>query len=131
MIIWRKVGAEGIVIKSNDLPPAPKVRYTTSRGGEWHESDPIIDDNGVFSGFDGKETAVEVVLPENAGIEEIGDNVFQEHENLVSVVLPSGVTSIGEEAFGNCSNLETVSLPNTLTSIGGGAFDCCGALTDI
>lgn len=73
----------------------PKVRYKTTPDGEWQEADAIIDDNGAFDGFAGKNTAVEVVLPEDGGIRSIGNYTFQNCTNLNGITIPNEVMSIG------------------------------------
>ena len=41
------------------------------------------------------------------------------------------VTSIGENAFENCDNLQSVTIPNSVTSIGIGAFYSCSRLQSV
>ncbi len=61
----------------------------------------------------------------------IGDNAFDECEDLTSVTLPEGVESIGYEAFDCCYALTSVDIPNTLTEIGDYAFYWCESLSSI
>ena len=104
-----------------------RVRYTTSLGGEWHEADATIN-NGVFGGFVGKEDAVEVLLPENAGIRSIGNNVFENCSSLTAITIPNDVTSIGSYAFSGCSGLANISIPDDVKTIGDFAFSGCTSL---
>ena len=108
------------------------VRYTTIPDGEWYEAVPIIDDNGLFSGFEGKQNAVQVVLPEDAGITSIGNDALKDCQSLVEITLPeSGLSSIVGRAFEGCTNLQSIVIPDTVTEIGYSAFGDCHALTDI
>lgn len=47
---------------------------------------------------------------------------FLGNGDIKTVVVSEGVTSIGENVFENCQNMEKISLPTTLTSIGHAAF---------
>ena len=59
----------------------------------------------------------------------VGDNAFQNCNNLISVSLPQA-TSIGNYAFQECSKLTSINFPNA-TSIGNYAFQTCPKLTTI
>lgn len=61
----------------------------------------------------------------------IGDWALDEHEELTSVVVPTGITSIGRGVFSMDINLTSVKLPEGLVSIGKYAFNACGALKSI
>ena len=47
------------------------------------------------------------------------------------VVIPEEVTAIGDQVFQDCQDLKTVEFPDTLKSIGGAAFRRCSGLTEI
>lgn len=47
---------------------------------------------------------------------------FLNNNEIQTVVVSEGVTSIGENVFENCQNMESITLPTTLTSIGHAAF---------
>ncbi len=59
------------------------------------------------------------------GVLDIGENAFQQCENLQTVMLPESLTSIGAYAFASCVRLQTVSILNNVTSIGNCAFRYC------
>lgn len=54
--------------------------------------------------------------------------VFDECNNLYSIVIPQGVTTIGEYCFSDCENLSDVALPNSVTSLKSNAFYGCDML---
>jgi hypothetical protein len=88
------------------------------------QTDPDFDIvNGVLTTYYGK--GGNVVIPENAGITSIGNNVFKNNAGMISVVIPQGVTNIGNNAFERCENLVSVNIPNTVTNIGSYAFYFC------
>jgi uncharacterized repeat protein (TIGR02543 family) len=64
-------------------------------------------------------------------VTEIGNGVFWDVRNLVSVVIPDTVTRIGDNAFRDCFWLETIELPNSVTSLGANAFQGCTWLESI
>lgn len=64
----------------------------------------------------------EVVFEEGSVCESIGDNAFENCDDLTSITIPDSVTSIGSAAFYYCTGLTNVIIPDRVTSIGGGAF---------
>ena len=73
----------------------------------------------------------------SSGITSIGNRIFEDCNNLKSVVLPNTVTSIGEYAFainesliGAVHGLEQITIPSSVKSIGDYAF-CATKLTEI
>lgn len=62
---------------------------------------------------------------------EIGNDVFTNHGELKSVVIPETVTKIGDRAFNNCSGLESIIVPDAVTSIGEEAFRNCSGLESV
>lgn len=60
------------------------------------------------------------VVPE--GVLRIDDQVFEAHENLKSISLPSSLTTIGWFSFSGCKNLESLTIPSSVTTIERGAF---------
>ncbi|MDO5571431.1 MAG: leucine-rich repeat domain-containing protein [Bacteroidales bacterium] len=64
-------------------------------------------------------------------INTISSEIFQQSENLISVILPPSVEKIDRSAFRFCVNLESVSLPLDCKIIGEYAFFNCSKLTHI
>lgn len=77
---------------------------------------------------------VDLVIPEYTAdgdlVTAIGQNAFQNSEEIVSLTLPSGVTEIHESAFENCINLKTANL-GSVHSIGMDAFRDCSNLESV
>ncbi|MBR6593791.1 MAG: leucine-rich repeat protein [Clostridia bacterium] len=73
---------------------------------------------------------IERVVIEN-GVTTIGELVFWNHTNLVSVTLPQGLTTIHRCAFSNCTSLTDINIPDTVTYLGGSCFSGCIRLKDI
>ena len=67
----------------------------------------------------------------DAPVVRIGDDSFENCENLKSIEIPNGVTSIGEAAFFGCDKLESVIIPKGVISIGESAFCDCKKLTSV
>ena len=65
------------------------------------------------------------------GVTVIGENLFEDFEDIKIVIIPDGVTTIGACAFKKCHSLETVILPDSVTIIGDLAFSNCKSLTNI
>ena len=61
----------------------------------------------------------------------IGNRMFYDQDEYVSIKLPKNVVSIGNEAFGYCGNLKEVVMHEGVTSIGEGAFQVCSNLPEI
>ena len=61
----------------------------------------------------------------------IGNNAFDDCENLQIVNISNSITSIGNSAFQYCSGLTSVTIGSGVTSIGGYAFYQCSRLTSI
>lgn len=64
-------------------------------------------------------------------VEHIGDQVFYQNENLVSLTLPDTVQSLGYYTVGSCPNLEFLDLPNNMSSIHVWACDRNPKLTTV
>ena len=100
-------------------------------------------------GCNGLRYLTDVILPD--GLEEIGNNAFEECTNLTNIVMPESITkignhslektaieeinlanikAIGEYAFNECKNLKSVDFSN-LTSLGEYAFSNCLKLKSI
>ena len=61
----------------------------------------------------------------------IGNRMFYDQDEYVSIKLPKNVVSIGKQAFYNCSNLKEVVMDQGITSIGNEAFNGCHSLPEI
>ena len=85
-----------------------------------NESDFVISDDGVLTGYNGSDT--DVVIPDS--VTKIGDRAFYNNTTIESVTIPSSVAEIGSNAFGACSNLATINFSSdeNLKTIGDDAF---------
>ena len=73
--------------------------------------------------------AAEIVLP--AGLETMGEGVFDGNKNLQMVTLPENLKTLPENTFWNCASLETVELPEGAETIGMTAFRGCTSLKEV
>ena len=76
-------------------------------------------------------TDVDIDIPDNLGITEIGSECFSRNASIKSVIIPEGVTKINSNAFRACYELRSILFPNSLESIGDYVFFDCGKLTSI
>ncbi len=83
--------------------------------------------NGIVTGYAGYDT--EISVP--AAAVKIGDNAFQNHPLIESVIIPEGVKQIGFYAFSGCRKLQKISIPESVKKIGKHAFDNCEALKEV
>ena len=90
---------------------------------DWGQGDFI----GLLS-YEGNDK--EVKIPDNLGINYIGNDAFSYNLELESVEIPDGVCNINSEAFSECENLKTVIFPQTLETIGYQAFDYCFSIKE-
>lgn len=65
------------------------------------------------------------------GVKAIGEGAFRYCSSLTSVIIPEGVTSIHDYTFDGCSSLTEVTIPNSVTSMGSASFQNCKSLTTI
>ena len=80
--------------------------------------------NGVVLGYRGYDAVI--TIP--AGAVKIGDNAFQNHPIIQTVMIPDSVTGIGFYAFRNCKLLNSIFIPESVKKINKNAFDGCTAL---
>ncbi len=64
-------------------------------------------------------------------VTKIGDNAFNNNQNITYVMIPDTVTEIGYSAFYNCKKLSKVEIPDSVTIINGAAFSNCTSLVDV
>ena len=79
-----------------------------------------------------------IVIPPSAEYEgeqytviRIGNNAFDDADNVTGVVMPSTITSIGNYAFYSCNRLTVIVLPQKVKTIGTCAFNDCENLKNI
>lgn len=71
----------------------------------------------------------QVTIPSN--VKTVGRAAFYSCLNLESVTIEEGLTQINNSTFQQCFNLQSVSIPSSVTSIGSNAFYACGSLSDV
>ena len=76
--------------------------------------------NNLAGAFRKHPTLRTVILP--AFITSLGERIFEQCRELVSVQFPPELTSVGVQAFYFCDNLELYDFPATFREIGAGAF---------
>ena len=89
--------------------------------------------NGVLTGkpalsellFD-----IRIVLSEDDGIIEIGDNAFKNCLRLKSITPCYGITTIGDSAFYN-TRITSIVIPRTVSTISASAFMNCSSMTTV
>ena len=59
------------------------------------------------------------------GLKTIGEEVFEDCDNITKLTLPKSLEDIGNSAFNGCRNLKVISFPPSLKSIGNLAFYNC------
>ena len=79
--------------------------------------------------FEDCDNLASISLPNS--LTSIGVSAFNGCKVLTSITIPSGVRSLPDSAFYNCILLSSVSLPDDMTSIGEKAFMDCKALVNI
>lgn len=73
----------------------------------------------------------EVVYEENAyTVTSIGNNAFQNADNLTSVVMPNSITLISDFGFFSCDDLNSVTFSTSLITIGPSAFHFCSSISE-
>ena len=68
-------------------------------------------------------------IPDN--VTGIGDGVFTDCENTVSVLIGNKVQKMGTNVFSNCQKLTDVTIPKSVTSISGSLFKSCYNLESV
>lgn len=65
------------------------------------------------------------------GITSIGDENFNDMEEIEELTFPSTLKTIGAESFADCVNLKRINFSEGLESTGYRAFDCCRSLCEV
>ena len=60
----------------------------------------------------------------------IGDEAFNNCDNLTEIIIPDSVTAIGEEAFASCYYLTSITIGDSVTTIEYRAFGGCSKLAE-
>ena len=107
---------------------------TDSSGKTYTVFDYSLDDDGnaTITKYNGNVSALSIPdVLDGHKVVGIGVNVFKNHTELRTVIIPDSVKSIGAWAFYGCKNISSVRLSKNVTSIGAYAFYDCDALTSI
>ncbi len=76
-----------------------------------------------------KGDSAEVAIPES--ITKIGENAFENNENIEMLILHDSLREIGGYAFRGCKKLREIRLPDSITNIGEWAFRECESLKSV
>lgn len=132
------VGVNGVPIHADAAQPGMKreVNEETLRENGLEVSTVAkkydVDENGKVTKYNGTEENVFIPNKKNGRqIQEIVQGVFQNQQNIHSVVISEGITKIGQDAFFNCKALKYVVVPSTVTEIEREAFQNCESLEEI
>ena len=108
------------------------------------ESITVDESNTEYASIDGvlftKDGKTLIKYPENksgtqysvpTGTMTIGENAFNNCDNLTKVTLNEGLTQISQTAFSDCSALSEMIIPDGVTNVGACSFYGCSALKSI
>ena len=108
------------------------------------ESITVDESNTEYDSIDGvlftKDGKTLIKYPENksgtqysvpTGTMTIGENAFNNCDNLTKVTLNEGLTQISQAAFSDCSALSEMIIPDGVTNVGACSFYGCSALKSI
>ena len=107
---------------------------------KWEKNGPeeivfTVDGDGVLTGVSGiTESGTTVTVPseiDGIAVREIGDDVFKDNGNIVSLIIPDSVKTLGYRMCSGCTALREVRLPSGITVIPDEAFDGCSSLRTI
>ena len=92
--------------------------------------------NIMLTSFQTIESKVEIPVSLSIGgknyyITSLGDDLFNNNQNIVSVSFPLAVKSLGKRTFYNCQNLCSVTGFNCIEAIGESCFENCTKLDNI
>ena len=117
-----------------------EVTKTQTLYAKWEKNGPeeivfTVDGDGVLTGVSGiTESGTTVTVPseiDGIAVREIGDDVFKDNGNIVSLIIPDSVKTLGYRMCSGCTALREVRLPSGITVIPDEAFDGCSSLRTI
>ena len=90
------------------------------------------DNKVTITGYTGPPWAVTIPATINGlAVTSVGNAVFEECQNLTSVLIPDSVTNIGDDAFASCYSLTSVAIGTNVAKIGDSAFYGCSGLASV
>ena len=103
---------------------------------KWSEGDYDLSttDDGTIRIEHYNGTAANVTIPATIGdkvVSEIGDQAFENNDDIESITFSEGNVKIGRYTFNGCDLLEEINFSSTLTTIGNNAFNNCRALQSV
>lgn len=97
--------------------------YSNGLGIIRFDASPTVLGNGVFADCT---ELVTIQIPDS--VTSIGDSAFWECLKLVSVTLPNSLLSLGVSCFYGCTSLHEIDVPDSVQEIGSGCFSDCASL---
>ena len=79
--------------------------------------------------FNNRNDLTSIIIPDS--VTTIGSNAFSGCSSLISVIIGNSVTNIGNDAFSNCTSFVSLVIPYSVMTIGDSAFSGCSGLTSI
>lgn len=127
--------ANGILIFNFATPITADTVFTAIWEREDISNHLYVDDSGTLIGIsDELKTASEITIPKivsNRFVTSIGDFVFMDNENLVSITISDSVKTFGSSVFDGCCNLQRINLPQYMESWGTYVFSGCTSLNSV
>ena len=93
----------------------------------------IVEGGSRIKVTSGHKRLSEIEIPAQIGdipVTEIGEDAFNEYENLTKIDIPATVDTFGNNAFCDCTNLTEIKIPKATKTIGDSAFENTG-LTEV
>ena len=115
---------------SAPAPASNEIWYTATAKVEPTFDDALVFGANAVSNIWDSETK-RGIITFDGDVTMIGDDAFNNCDNLTGVTLPESVTSIGKEAFYHCDVLTEFTIPDGVTEIGKYAFCSCGKLANV
>ncbi len=120
----------GMVTIGNVFGPKASAAEMWSEG----DYDLVTKDDGTIRIEHYNGTAANVTIPATIGdkvVSEIGDQAFENNDDIESITFSEGNVKIGRYTFNGCDLLEEINFSSTLTTIGNNAFNNCRALQSV